>query len=204
MSAVPKRKLTEAEYLVVERAAEFKSEFYDGEMFPLQGPGGPQGMAGASRQHCDLVSNLHFEIASRLRGTPCRTAVGDQRVRVDRTRIYTYPDLLIACGPRAFAPDDPDTLLNPQVVIEVLSPSTESYDRGGKFAHYQRLPSVREYVLVSQDRIRVERFVRQPDETWVLTTFDDPAGEFVLATVPVRVPLTDVYRDVELPDPPPR
>jgi Uma2 family endonuclease len=90
------------------------------------------------------------------------------------------------------------------VVVEVLSDSTESYDRGTKFGHYRQVPSVREYVLVAQDRPQVERFVRQPDESWLLTIFADPAGFFTLATVQVSVALADVYRGVEFPDPPPR
>ena len=127
------------------------------------------------------------------------------RVKVQRTGLYTYPDVAIVCGGAEFEQvQGVDTLINPQVVIEILSEATERYDRGAKFEQFQKLPSVREYVLVSQDRVRVERFVRQPDETWVLTTYDDPAAEFALATVPVRVPLADVYRGVEVPETPPR
>lgn len=193
MTALPKKKLTEAEYLAIERAAEVKSEFYGGEMFA---------MAGATPRHNEVKENLIGELYGRLKGGRCRTYSSDQRVKVDRTGLYTYPDLVIVCGKPEFAPNDPDTLVNPQVVIEILSKTTESYDRGKKFQHYKRLPSVQEYVLVSQDRIQIERLVRQPDETWVLTTFDDPAGEFALATVPVRVPLADVYRGVESLEPP--
>ena len=195
MTAVPKTKLTEAEYLAIESAAAFKSEFYNGEMFVVIGP---------SRQHCEIKENLVGEIGSRLKGGPCRTYSADMRVKVERTGLYTYPDVLIACGKPEFErAHGSDTLLNPQVIIEILSDSTEKYDRGAKFLQFQKLPSVREYVLVSQDMVRVERFVRQSDETWVLTIFDDPAAEFSLATVPVRVPLADIYRGVELPEAPP-
>jgi Uma2 family endonuclease len=191
MSAVPKTKLTAAEYLAVEDAAAFKSEFYRGEMFA---------MAGASWAHNTIKENLSIELGGRLKGGPCRTYSADMRVKVSRTGLYTYPDVLIVCGPPEIeSVKGVETLLNPQVVIEILSESTERYDRGTKFAQYQQLPAVREYVLVGQEERRVERFVRQPDETWVLTTFADPAGEFALATVPVRVPLADVYRGVELP-----
>lgn len=188
MSAITKKKLSETEYLAIERAAKFKSEFYNGEMFA---------MAGASRQHNEIKDNLILEIASRLKGGPCRTYSADQRVKIDRTGLYTYPDLLIVCGKPEFDKEQRDTLHNPQVIIEILSESTESYDRGKKFQHYRQLSSLQEYVLVSQERKLVERFVRQPDETWLLTTFADPDGEFALATVPVRVPMTDVYRGVE-------
>ena len=194
MSAVPKRKLTAAEYLAIEAAAASKSEFYNGEMFA---------MSGASRAHNEVKENLSIELGSRLKGGRCRTYSADMRVKVSRTGLYTYPDVLIVCGPpEVESVKGVETLLNPQVVIEILSDSTERYDRGAKFAQYQQLPAVREYVLVSQDAVRVERFVRQPDETWVLTTFTDPAGEFALATVPVRVPVADIYRGVDLPPAP--
>lgn len=192
MSAAPKRKLTAAEYLAIERVAEFKSEFFNGEMFA---------MAGASREHNTVKDNLIGELYGQLKGGPCRTCSSDQRLKVDRTGLYTYPDILIVCGKAEYDPDDRDTLVNPQVVFEILSPTTEGYDRGKKFRHYQQLPSVREYVLVCQDRMQAERFVRQPDETWVLTVFADPASEFSLTTVPVRFPLAAAYAGVEFTEP---
>jgi Uma2 family endonuclease len=189
MSAVTKMKLSEAEYLSIERAAEFKSEFYNGEMFAR---------AGASFLHNRIKDNLVVAIGGRLQSGPCFTCSGDQRVKVDRTGLYTYPDLLIVCGNPEFDSEQKDTLLNPQVIIEILSESTESYDRGKRSSHYRRLSSLREYVLVSQEDKLIERFVRQPDDTWILTTFDNPDGEFALSTVPVRIPMADVYRGVEI------
>ncbi|MFY7950960.1 MAG: Uma2 family endonuclease [Armatimonadaceae bacterium] len=124
MSAVPKRKLTVAEYLAIEKKAEFKSEFFNGEMFA---------MAGASRQHNRLKDNMVIRIGSQLLGGPCQTFSSDQRVLIDRTGLYCYPDLLIVCGEVETADDDEDTITNPRVVIEVLSPTTERYDRGAKF-----------------------------------------------------------------------
>jgi len=193
MSAVPKRRMTEDEYLAFEEASETKHEFYNGELFD---------MAGASVPHNDISSNLMTEIGSRLKGGPCRISASDQRVKVKRTGLYTYPDLVIVCGPREFDRQNTNTLVNPNVVIEILSDSTEGYDRGTKFEHYQKLPSLREYVLVRQDRMRIERLVRQPDETWITTTFEDPDGSFSLATVAVTIPLADVYRDVEFAEEP--
>ena len=190
MSAIPKKVFTEAEYLEFERISEQKHEFYNGELFA---------MAGASRQHNIVKENLSIEIGSRLKGGPCLTLSGDQRVKMDRARHYTYPDFIIVCGQPQYDNVDPDALINPQVIVEILSQSTEAYDRGVKFRHFQRIRSVREYVLISQDKMQVERFVRQPDETWVLTTFDDPIGDFSLSTVAVSIPLADVYRSVELP-----
>jgi Uma2 family endonuclease len=186
--------MTVAEYLAIENAAERKSEFYDGEMFL---------MAGASPAHNFIKENLIGELFTRLRGGPCRTVSSDQRVKVDATGLFTYPDIAIICGRSEFDADDPLALTNPLVLIEVLSPGTAVYDRGTKFRHYQQMPSVREVVLVSQDRVFVEVFVRQPDGSWRLTVADDPAGELALSTVPVRVPLADVYRGVEVPDRPP-
>lgn len=205
MSALPKTKLTEAEYLAIENAAEFKSEFCDGVMYPLHDPyrrGGPVGMAGAAPRHNRIKENLIVDLGALFKGGPCQTYSSDQRVRLTDSGMYAYPDIVVVCDPPVFTPDDPNTLANPRVVIEVLSPSTELYDRGFKFAQYRRQPTLREVVFVAQDAVRVERYVRQPNEDWLLTTFDDPAGDFALGTVPARIPLADVYRGVELPEPP--
>jgi Uma2 family endonuclease len=189
MSAVTKKKLSESEYLAIERAAEFKSEFYDGEMFA---------MAGASPRHNRIRDNLVYKISQNLEGGTCFTYSSDQRVKVKRTGLFTYPDLLIVCGRPELDPEHKDTMFNPQVIFEVLSKSTESYDRGKKFLNYRRIPSLKEYVLVSQEQKLIERYVRQTDDDWLLTTFDDPNSEFALTTVPVRIPMADVYRGVEL------
>ena len=192
MSAVPKPKmLTVAEYLAIEREAAFKSEFYDGEMLA---------MAGASPPHNIIKDNVIGELHSQLKGGPCRSYSSDQRVKVTPTGLYTYPDIVLVCGLPQYDPADPNTLTNPQVILEVLSPETAEYDRGTKFRHYQQLASVQEVVFISQDAMKVERFVRQPGESWLLTTFDDPTGPFALVSVPVTVLLADVYRNVVLPE----
>lgn len=195
MGALPKPKLTVAEYLAIERRAEFKSEFFDGEMFA---------MAGASREHNIVNENLSLEIGSRLRGTPCRTLSRDQRVTIDRTGLYCYPDLVIVCGPPEYAAEDRDTLINPQVIIEVLSPSSERHDRTTKFRHYQQLASVGEYILISQDEPVCERYVRLPDGAWALVSFVGLADTLSFATVPVQIPLADVYAGVAFPEIPSR
>lgn len=202
MTAVPNRKLTPAEYLAIEKKATFKSEFFNGEMFPLHRDA-PVGMAGASRPHNTAVMNLGGEIHARLKGGPCRPYTQDQRVLVDRTGLYTYPDLLIVCGQVETDPIDDDTITNPRVVVEVLSPSTERYDRTTKFRHYQQLASVQEYVLVSQSEPLCERFVRQADETWGYTSFVGLEAVLALTSVPVQVPLADIYAGVEFTAPPP-
>jgi Uma2 family endonuclease len=191
MSAIPKIKLTPAEYLTRERAAEFKSEYYRGEMFA---------MAGASKERVSAAVNLIGELHNRLKGGPCKVVSSDQRVTVSATGLYTYPDAAIVGGKAEYDPIDPNTLLNPVAIIEVLSPSIENYDRGAKFRQYQQIPSFKEYILVSQDEPVVERFVRQADDTWVLTVLTGLAGELAFATVPARIPIADIYAGVEFPE----
>ena len=200
MSAVPKpRKLTVAEYLAIEATATHKSEFFDGEMFLVHPPAGPRMMAGASKAHNVVFRNLFGELYKRLGYGPCQLFAADQRVKLDPTGLWCYPDLLIVCGEPEYAADDEDTLTNPKVVIEVLSPSTERYDRTTKFRHYKSLSSVQEYVLVTQDEPRAERFVRQPDGAWGQTDFAGMGDTLALATVPATVPLAELYRGVTFP-----
>ncbi len=195
MSAIPKRKLTEAEYLEIERTAEFKSEFFNGEMFA---------MAGASYQHNIVKDSLVFELRLRLMGSSCRTSSSDQRVRIDASGSYVYPDIVIVCGDPEFSSQDPLSLINPRVIVEVLSELTQQkqYDRTTKFRHYMKLPSLQEYILVSQDEPLIERFVRQADGLWGLRMFHSLAETFSLATIPVEIPMADLYRDVTFPPPP--
>ena len=200
MSAVPKPpKLTVEEYLEIERTAVNKSEFFDGEMFLVHPPAGPCMMAGASKPHNIVFRNLFGELFKELGYGPCQLFAADQRVKLDPTGLWCYPDLLIVCDEPEYAADDPDALTNPRVVIEVLSPSTERYDRTTKFRHYAALLSVQEYVLVAQDEPLVERFVRLPDGQWARTEFAGLDATLTLATVPAAVPLADVYRRVEFP-----
>ena len=191
MSTVPKTLLTPQEYLARERQADFRSEYYRGEMFA---------MSGASWEHTLIKDSLASEAANQLKSGPCRVLTSDLRVKVQATDLYTYPDMVIVCAEPLFEDDTFDTLLNPRVVVEVLSPSTEKYDRGTKFAQYRQLPSVQEYVLVAQDRPLVERYVRQTDETWVLTAFSDLTQTFAFGAVPVQVPLAEIYRGVAFPE----
>lgn len=202
MSATPApTRMTVAEYLAHERVAEHKSDFIEGRLYPVHNPLGladPSAMAGASREHNRVKENLIVQLGMRLLGGPCTTFSSDQRVRVSPSGRFNYPDIVVVCDPPLYAADDRDALVNAQVIIEVLSPSTEPYDRGLKFAGYRRQSTIREVVFVAQAEPRVERFERQPDGSWRLTVFDDPAGELVFGTLPIRVPLADVYRGVEL------
>jgi len=158
-------------------------------------------MAGASWAHTLIKDNLARVAGNQLQSGPCRVLTSDLRVKINATGLYTYPDVVIVCDEPQFEDNMFDTLLNPRVVVEVLSESTEKYDRGTKFAHYRQLPSVQEYVLVDQDRPLVERYVRQDDATWVLTVFSDLKQMYAFGSIDVQVALADIYRGVEFPEP---
>ncbi len=194
MSALPKTKLTPAEYLEIERKAEFRSEFYDGEMFA---------MAGTSPAHCDVKENLMWELRSRFGGSPCRARSSEQRVLVSPTGLYTYPDIVVMCKPPVYAFHDKDTLVNPTALIEVLSDSTEKYDRTTKLKMYQQIESLQEYIMVAQDRPWCEQVARQPDGSWVRNVFAELTGILVFASFPHRIPLSDIYAGVLFPEVPP-
>jgi Uma2 family endonuclease len=189
MSTTSKRLLSPQEYLAQERRAAFRSEYLRGEVFA---------MAGASYEHTLIKDNLARETGNQLKNGPCRVLTSDMRVKVNATGLYTYPDLVIVCDPPEFEDTDVDTLINPRVVVEILSDSTEGYDRGAKFAHYRQIPSLQEYVLIAQDRPLVERYVRQPDNGWLMTEVAALSETFLFASVPARILLTDIYAGVEL------
>ena len=160
LSSQPRTYLTAEEYLELERQAEYKSEYYHGEMFA---------MAGASLPHNLLVGNLVRDLGQQLRRRPCQVYPSDLRVRVGESGLYTYPDVTVVCGQPQLADEHADTLLNPTFIAEVLSPATEGYDRGRKFEHYRGIESLAEYLLVAQDRVHVDLYTRQQDGRWVLS-----------------------------------
>jgi Uma2 family endonuclease len=186
-SAGAKRLYTPQEYLALERGSPIKNEYYDGAIFA---------MAGTSREHNLIAGNLHGEIRAALRGRPCEVYVSDMRVLVSRTGLYTYPDVVAVCGEQRFEGSEVATLLTPTVIIEVLSASTEAYDRGKKFGHYRRFESLREYVLVAQDEVRVERYTRRGDE-WILTDLIRLEDILHLESIGVTVPVREIYARVE-------
>lgn len=188
MSAAPRSLLTIEDYLRIERAATRRSEFYRGEMFA---------MAGGSPQHSLIKMNLAFVLTGQLRGKPCTAYDNDLRIRIKATGLYTYPDGSVICGDIEFDDAVRDTALNPTVLIEVLSPTTEAYDRGKKWAHYQQIPSLREYLLISQDCPKIERFQRNADDTWTLTTSKGLETSLSLPSIEVTLPLAEVYDKVE-------
>jgi Uma2 family endonuclease len=195
VSTQPKTYLTPEQYLEIERNAEFKSEYYQGEMFPM---GGPYAMAGPKFAHNVLVGNVVGELGQQLRSRPCAVCPSDMRVRVSQTDLYTYPDVVVVCGGPEFLDDRRDTLVNPNLIVEVLSPSTEAYDRGRKFELYRSIPSLTEYLLVASDRVHVDLYTRQPDGRWLLTSASGLEESLELQSVSCRIGLGDLYEKVDL------
>ncbi|MGZ5433898.1 MAG: Uma2 family endonuclease [Thermoanaerobaculia bacterium] len=188
MSSPKPNFVTPREYLELERQSEIRSEYIAGRIFV---------MSGASRRHNLIAVNLSREVSSQLRGKPCEAYVSDMRVKVAPTGMYTYPDIVAVCGEPRFEDAQVDTLLNPTVIVEVLSQSTEAYDRGEKFAHYRRLETLREYVLVAQDKVRIEHYRRREGEEWVLLEVSDPASTLHLPSIDCHVGVGAIYEKVE-------
>jgi Uma2 family endonuclease len=188
MSTQPKTFFTPEQYLEIERKAEFKSEYYQGEMFA---------MAGARSDHNLIVGNLVTVFNPQLRSRPCLVYASDMRVRVSPTGLYTYPDVVVVCGEPQFADNELDTLTNPTLIVEVLSPSTEAYDRGRKFEHYRSLPSLREYLVVASERTHVDLFKRRSEEEWLLTA-GRPEDTIELSSIACKLPLAEIYLKTKL------
>ncbi|MCU1266631.1 MAG: hypothetical protein JWM21_2949 [Acidobacteria bacterium] len=187
MSTVRKTRISPQEYLALERKATNKSEYYKGEVFAF---------AGASEPHNLIVSNVLTLFNLQLKTKPCKVYPSDMRVKVSETGLYTYPDVTVVCGEVEVEDEHLDTLLNPTVIVEVLSPSTEKDDRIVKFAHYRRLPSVNTYVLIAQDSLRLEQYVRLEDGRWVLSEYSDLEVTADIQSINCKLPLKDVYHKV--------
>jgi Uma2 family endonuclease len=185
-SAALETRYTPEQYLAVERKADFKSEYLDGLI---------TAMWGVSRAHNRIAGNMYRKISDQLEIRPCEAFISDLRLRVSPTGLYTYPDVMVVCGEAEYLDDEVDTLLNPTMVVEVLSPTTESYDRGAKFAHYRQLASLKEYVLVAQNRMLVERFTRQGD-IWLPLVQTDPDDTLRLASIDCSVAVREIYARV--------
>jgi len=187
MSTNPAARLTPQEYLRIEREAEWKSEYVDGEMFA---------MAGASPRHTQIVGNLVRLLGNELLEGPCIVHPIDLRVATDPQRHYAYPDVVVVCDPPEYVDTKLDTLTNPAFIAEVLSETTEKYDRGAKFERYRGVPTLSEYLLLAQDRVHVELYTRQPDGAWVLHEWNDPAAEIELASLGCRLKIAGIYAKV--------
>ena len=182
--------ITAEEYLRLERAAEFKSEYYNGVIYA---------MAGARRKHVRIVTSIIYVLESQLRERDCNVYTNDLRVCVDPVKgLYTYPDTIVTCGEEKYLDNQFDTLLNPVTIIEVLSESTAKYDQSAKFELYAEVESLKEYVLVAQNRVSVSYFSRQPEGKWLLTSAQKLSDTLHFGAIDCQLKLTDVYAKVDV------
>jgi Uma2 family endonuclease len=187
MSALSAPLLTPDRYLEIERAADFKSEYVDGRMFA---------MSGGRLAHAIVCTALASALLAALRGKSCYVTGSDLRVQVSPQGPFFYPDMSVCCGKPRLADDYKDTLLNPTIVFEVLSPSSEAYGRGKKFAAYRRIDSLRECVLASQTEPSVETYFRGPDDKWTLTEYTGLDGIWRFESIDCQIDLADIYRNI--------
>jgi Uma2 family endonuclease len=187
MSSLPSYRLSPEEYLTSERKAEHKSEYVDGVTYA---------MAGGSERHNLIAANIIISIGVQLRERPCRVYPSDLKVRVPNSKRFFYPDVSAVCGETRFADDARDVILNPTLIVEVLSESTAAYDRGKKFLSYQQIDSLQEYLLVSQDEVIVEHYARRNDDAWLYTKSIGLEEKIVLPSIACEVALRDIYDKV--------
>jgi len=183
MASQPSAPLTEEEYLSIEREALEKSEFHDGQMYA---------MAGGSPNHA-LLSIRIGALLDRQVPPGCRTFSSDLRIKVARAGLFTYPDCTVICGDLQYDGDRKDVVLNPLLIVEVLSPSTEGYDRGKKFELYRTIASFREYLIVHQDRRHVEHYSKQDDGSWLLREYIGEGSSVGIARLDVQIPVAELY-----------
>ena len=193
MAVQPKTQYTLEEYLELERSTREKHEFFRGEIFD---------MGGASAVHNLIVANVIGEMRQYFRRKPCQVYPSDLRVKVSPTGLYTYPDVVVVCGQPQFEQPG-ETLLNPTLLVEVLSESSEAYDRGKKSEQYRTLLSLTDYLLIAQDRVLVEHYSRQPEERWLLHAANRLEDTMAIASLGCELPLSEIYAKVELPEPQP-
>ncbi len=187
----PIKRYTPQEYYALERAAEYRSDYYNGEIFA---------MAGGTSRHSDIMVNICGELRNRLRGRPCRPKESNQRLKVVATGLRFYPDVSVFCGPLVYDTEDldmPETAVNPTMIFEVLSRSTESYDRGFKSENFRMIVSLKAYVLVAQDKPHVEMYERQADDHWLFSEVKGLDGNLELPAIGISLPMTEIYDGVE-------
>ncbi len=191
MSVLPKRYFTPEEYLILENQATYKSQYMAGEIYA---------MAGAEPVHIEIVDNISFALKTLFGDRPCESYTTNLRVRAEAADLYTYPDVTALCGEPVFDRSSrPPALLNPQVIFEVLSPSTETFDRGEKFLRYRTLASLTDYVLAAAEFLRVEHHARQPDGSWIMTGYRQPADRVPLRPRAGELTLAQIYRRIAFP-----
>ncbi len=182
------RLATPEEYLAAERVAETRSEYFAGEI---------RSMTGASRAHGLIVLNIGAELRAQLKGRPCEAYVESMRTKVSRTGMYTYPDVVVVCGEPEMEDEQLDTVLNPTLIVEVLSPSTERHDRGRKLEYYRKIPSLVEYMLVAQDARRIERYTRQDGGLWSYSDTEEGQQTVEIASIDCILALDEVYDRID-------
>lgn len=188
MTPQPKRYITEEEYLELEQTSTQKHEYYNGEIYA---------MTGGTEAHNLLAGNTHAALHAQLRRRPCKVYNSDQKIKVLATGLHTYPDVTVVCGQPQFIDRPRLTLINPTVIIEVLSPSTERYDRGMKFRNYRTIPTLQDYILISQDDYRIEQYVRQANDEWLLREAVGVEAQVIIRSIDCILALEDVYEKVE-------
>jgi Uma2 family endonuclease len=189
MSAGPPSTLSPAEYLALDRGAETRHEYVDGLMVA---------MSGGTARHAVLIAEVARHLGNALSNSPCAVSVTELRLQVQQGAAYLFPDIMVLCGAIEYATGPKDTITNPTVVVEVLSGSTERWDRVGKFARYRQIPSLREYLLVSQDELCIEWYTRRDDGDWAYHAALGPEGLCRLASLGIDLPLADIYRKIDL------
>ena len=187
-----RHRLSREDYLALERRGEGKHEYLAGQLVA---------MVGASFRHNLIQTRVLASLYQQLRGRPCEVTPSDLRIAIGALGIYTYPDVTVVCGEPQFEDAEQDTLLNPTLLVEILSPSTESYDRGEKFERYRLIPTFREYLLVAQDQPIVERYLRQPDNRWLLANFEQLSDVIALDAIGFTLALADVYAGIKFDQP---
>jgi len=188
MASHAKHFYTSEEYLALERKASYKSEYYAGEIFA---------MSGASREHNIIVANVTTSLNTQLQDRDCEVYPSDMRVRTPDTLLYTYPDVVVVCGEPQFDDEAVDTLINPTLIVEVLSPSTETNDRTKKFADYRKITSLREYILIAQQECRITQYIKQPNGTWLFQEANLFEEKLHLPSIDCDLHLERVYRKVQ-------
>lgn len=179
--------ITEKTYLETERAGKVKHEYYNGEVFA---------MSGASRFHNRIFSNLFVPLGNHLKGKKCNLYGSDLRVYVHSNSLYTYPDISVVCDKEEYLDEAFDTLVNPKIIFEILSPTTKDYDRGSKFMLYRAITSLKEYILVDSENIHIERFLKNDEGVWYLTEYKTSSDSLVISSIDMQLPLADIYNGV--------
>jgi Uma2 family endonuclease len=180
------------EYLALDRAADTKSEYVDGEIFA---------MASASPRHVLIATNIARELGNRLKSSPCQVYSSDLRVQASRGRAFHYPDVAVVCGRPEYRDDRKDTVTNPLLIVEVLSPSTRNYDHGDKFASYRKLDSLREYILIDTNPCHIELYRRKEGGIWEFSEIDDCGASLAISTLDIVISLEEIYAKVDLLEP---